>query len=75
MSLNKYAKLKAAGSILGFTMKEFADELNTYPQVVADVAEDRTTSARISKAIDEKIAEAERVWDESRNTKLTANQQ
>jgi len=71
MALDKYAQLKVAGNILGFTMLDFANELGTYPQVVKSVCEGHTTSARISKAVDAKIKQAERAWDAHRKKKAT----
>ena len=73
MSLDKYSRLKIAGNILGFTISEFADELETSIQVVRDVALGKTTSARISKAIDKKIKESEEAFsDDLRERKMKA---
>lgn len=69
MTLDKYSKLKIAGNVLDFTIREFAEEHGTSTQVIRDVCLDNTTSARLSKAIDEKIAEAEHVYDKLRKSK------
>lgn len=64
IELDKYAQLKAASSILGFTLEEFASSLNTSRQVVQHVCYGSSKSARISKAVDAKIEEAKEAWDD-----------
>jgi hypothetical protein len=66
MTLDKYSQLKMAGNVLGFSMQEFADSIGTHPNVVRRVIGGKDTSARISKAVDVKIAEAEAKFDEYR---------
>lgn len=72
MALDKYAQLKIAGNILGFTMKDFADEIDANPQVVKRVCEGTNTSARISKLVDQKIKEADEVYQQHRKKKVAA---
>lgn len=69
MALDKYSELKIAGNILGFTIKDFADEHDTSIQVIRDVALGHTTSARLTEAIDEKIKESNKAFDEHRRQK------
>lgn len=71
MILDKYSELKIAGNILGFTMQEFAKENNTSVQVIRDVAMGYTTSARLSKAINERIEEAEKIYRQHCKQNLT----
>ncbi len=52
MALDKYSQLKIAGNVLGFTIKEFAEENDTSIQVIRDVCLGYTTSARLTEAID-----------------------
>ena len=70
MPLDKYSELKIAGNVLGFTIKEFAEENGTYVQVIRDVCLGHTTSARLSQAIDKRITEANKAFDQHRNSKL-----
>ena len=51
-------------------MQDFAKEHDTYVQVIRDVAMGHTTSARLSKAIDDRIKEADRVYQEHRKKKV-----
>lgn len=64
--LDKYSELKIAGNVLGFTMKQFAEENDTSVQVIRDVAFGYTKSQRLQAAIDKKIAQANQVWEEHR---------
>lgn len=70
MALDKYAQLKIAGNILGFTMKDFSEEVDAHPNVVRRVCEGRDTSARISKLVDQKIKEADEVYQQHRKKKV-----
>lgn len=62
--IGKYAQLKAASNILDFKLEDFAASLGTSLHVVRQVCYGGATSARISKAVDQKIEEANKVWCE-----------
>ena len=70
MKLDKYSRLKIASNILDFTIKDFAEDHNTSTQVIRDVAMGHSTSARLSEAIDSKIAEAEEAYQKHYSEKL-----
>jgi|GEM_PF-1953435 len=69
MTLDKYSQLKIASNVLGFTIKEFANENDTSIQVIRDVCLGYTTSARLTKAIDSKIKEGNEAFDRHRSEK------
>lgn len=71
MPLDKYSELKIAGNVLGFTIKEFAEENDTSIQVIRDVCLGHTTSARLTKAVDDTIKEANEVFDRHRQQKIS----
>lgn len=71
MALDKYSQLKIAGNVLGFTIKEFAEENDTSIQVIRDVCLGHTTSARLTEAVDSKIKEGNEAFDKYREEKKT----
>jgi len=75
MKLDKYSRLKIASNILDFTIKDFAEDHDTSTQVIRDVAMGHSTSARLSKAIDDKINEAEEAYRDHYGKNLTAANQ
>lgn len=73
MALDKYSQLKIAGHVLGFTISDFAKEHSTSIQVIRDVANGHTTSARLEKAIDDRIEEGNQAFDKYRKQKKAAS--
>lgn len=75
MALDKYSRLKIASNVLDEPVTSMAESWNVTLQTVKGVCDGSITSARIEKRVDEKIDEAERIYDKYRSSKLTANQQ
>lgn len=70
MILDKYAQLRIAGIVLDFSMKEFAQKHGTSIQTIRDVSFGNRTSARLSKAIDETIQQANTNYDIHRRSSI-----
>jgi transcriptional regulator with XRE-family HTH domain len=69
MPIDKYSQLKIASNVLGFSLGDFAEDQGVSMQAIREVCKDNITSARLSKAVDQKIAEAECKFDEFRQAK------
>lgn len=70
MALDKYSQLKIASNVLDEPLTQMASSWDVTLQTVKGVCDGSITSARIEKNIKNKIAEAERVYDQHRKEKL-----
>lgn len=72
MALDKYTQLKIASNVLNQTLSEMAEAWDVTVQTVRGVAMGNITSERILKNIDDKIDEAEEVYNDHKKQKATA---
>ena len=64
--MEKYHQLKIAASILQTSIAGMAEEIGVTGVALTLVAQGRSTSERLSVFIDEKIAEADRIFQQSK---------
>lgn len=69
MAIDKYSHLKIAANILNTTIQAMAEELDVTSQSIKGVCDGNITSARIEKYVNQKIIEADDIYDQHRRNR------
>lgn len=69
MAIDKYSQLKIAGNVMQMPIGQMANELGVTLQTVKGVCRGTITSARVSAYVENKIDEAEKLYDKHRREK------
>lgn len=68
--MNKYQQLKVAAAVLGLTMTEVAEQAECSTVFLRGVCYGTDTSARVEEFVDQKIAEADKVYQKHREERV-----